>query len=232
MSPLNLLSLKAWSDSDDGLVLVKKLMEYGLLASEGRKTCIRGHRMVLRKDVHCVDGFKWHCREPYSERKHKTKACNYSESLRKNTFFEKSKLTLFTVCAFVNLWALNASLSLIVVQLGISPNTAVDWASFCRQVVEQAFVANKQKIGGPGKTVEVDESKFGRRKHHRGHRVEGQWVFGGLERESGRCFLVPVKRCDAETIITIIKEWILPGTTIISDCLKVNFNIQNVGFKI
>jgi hypothetical protein len=41
------------------------------------------------------------------------------------------------------------------------------------------------KIGGPGKVVEIDESKFGRRKHHRGHPVKGQWVFGGVERESG-----------------------------------------------
>jgi hypothetical protein len=44
------------------------------------------------------------------------------------------------------------------------------------------------KIGGPNKTV---ESKFGRRKHHRGHPVRGQWVFGGVVRESRRTFLVP-----------------------------------------
>jgi hypothetical protein len=30
--------------------------------------------------------------------------------------------------------------------------------------------------------VEVDESKFGKRKYHRGHRVEGVWVIGGVER--------------------------------------------------
>lgn len=86
------------------------------------------------------------------------------------------------------------------------------------------FFSNfKEKIGGPGKTVEIDESKFGRRKYHRGHRVEGQWVFGGIERESGRCFLVPVEDRSAETLVGVIKEWILPGTTIISDCWKVSF---------
>ena len=77
-------------------------------------------------------------------------------------------------------------------------------------------------VGGVNKIVEIDESKFGKRKYHRGHRVEGQWVFGGVERDSGRCFLIPVEKRDKETLLNIIKEWIAPGTTIISDCWKVN----------
>ena len=40
----------------------------------------------------------------------------------------------------------------------------------------------KQKIGGPGIIVEMDESKFGHRKYNRGHRVESPWVVGGVER--------------------------------------------------
>jgi hypothetical protein len=32
------------------------------------------------------------------------------------------------------------------------------------------------KIGSPGIVVEVDETKLGKRKYHRGHRVEGVWV--------------------------------------------------------
>ncbi|CAG8848563.1 18529_t:CDS:2, partial [Racocetra persica] len=29
--------------------------------------------------------------------------------------------------------------------------------------------------------VEIDKSKFGKRKYNKGKRVEGQWVFGGVE---------------------------------------------------
>lgn len=69
--------------------------------------------------------------------------------------------------------------------------------------------------------MEIDESKFGRRKYYRGHKVEGQWVFGGVERGTGRCFMVPVENRNSDTLLSIIKEYILPGTTIISDCWKV-----------
>ncbi|KAI8326421.1 hypothetical protein GQ54DRAFT_294870, partial [Martensiomyces pterosporus] len=37
------------------------------------------------------------------------------------------------------------------------------------------------KYGGPGVVVEIDESKFGKRNNNRGKRVEGVWVFGGIE---------------------------------------------------
>ena len=44
-------------------------------------------------------------------------------------------------------------------------------------------------IGGPGKIVQIDESKFGKQKKtrgKRGHRAEGEWVFGGTEAHSDK----------------------------------------------
>jgi len=73
-------------------------------------------------------------------------------------------------------------------------------------------------VGDPNKTVEIDESKFGRRKYHRGHPVNGQWVFGGVEPETGETFLVPVKDRSANTLMDIIHDWIESGATVISDC--------------
>jgi hypothetical protein len=43
--------------------------------------------------------------------------------------------------------------------------------------------------GGVGKVLEFNESKFGKRKYHRGHYLQSQRVFGGIERDSGRKFL-------------------------------------------
>ena len=70
---------------------------------------------------------------------------------------------------------------------------------------------------GTPKVVEIDESKFFHRKYNVGHWRAGHWVFGRVERESGRCFLVEVPNRRRETLEELIKRWILPGTHIISD---------------
>jgi hypothetical protein len=89
---------------------------------------------------------------------------------------------------------------------------------FCRETLLVYLLGCAEKIGSPNKTVEIDESKFGRRKYNRGHPVKGQWVFGLVERESGRSFLVPVPGRTAYTLTSENRAWIEPGTTLISDC--------------
>jgi hypothetical protein len=93
------------------------------------------------------------------------------------------------------------------------------------------FIENKSEmIGGEGKVMEIDESKFGKRMNHWGHYVKGQWVFGGVERGTGRTFLVAVHDRSAETLIRLIKQWILSGTTIISDCWAACSSLHEEGY--
>ena len=86
-------------------------------------------------------------------------------------------------------------------QLQISQLTAVDWYNFVRDVC-----AEPMTIGGPGIKVEIDESKFGQRKYNHGWWQEGHWVFGGVERITGRAFMVEVVQRDAATLIPIIQS--------------------------
>ena len=44
-------------------------------------------------------------------------------------------------------------------------------------------------IGGPGIEVQLDESKFGKRKYHKGHKVDGVWIFGDVELTQEKSFL-------------------------------------------
>ena len=61
-----------------------------------------------------------------------------------------------------------------------------------------------EKIGGVGKVVEIDESKFGKRKYNRGRRRGGQWVWGGVERGSDEVFMQIAPSRDAETLLPVI----------------------------
>jgi len=73
-------------------------------------------------------------------------------------------------------------------------------------------------IGGEGIIVEIDESKFEKRKFNRGHRVEGVWVVGGVERAPERLMLaVSVQDRSAETLRAIIQRHVLPGTIVRTD---------------
>ena len=65
--------------------------------------------------------------------------------------------------------------------------------------------------------VEIDESKFGKRKYNRGRVVDGHWVFGGMERTAGECYSVEVKHRDAATLLPIIQQHVRPGSIAYSD---------------
>ena len=62
------------------------------------------------------------------------------------------------------------------------------------------------QIDGPGMTVESVESKFGKMKFNHGRCIEGQWVFGGICRQTKACFLVPVGQRDMDTLLPIISS--------------------------
>lgn len=69
------------------------------------------------------------------------------------------------------------------------------------------------------------------KENHRGHHVEGQWVFGGIERECGKILLVPVENRNTDTLIAVIKQLIRPGTTIILDSWMAYDTLEKEGYK-
>ena len=142
-------------------------------------------------------------------------------SIFKNIWFHKSGLDIETNLKFVVLWLQDwFAFKVVRSELKLNNSTITDWSSFCREVVVNWVVRNSKKIGGPDCIVETDESKFGRRKYNVGRLIEGQWVFGGICRETQEFFVVPVPERNRETLLRVIKDNIYEGTTIISDCWK------------
>jgi transposase-like protein len=104
---------------------------------------------------------------------------------------------------------------------GHSCTTIVSFTQFYRQLVASAVDTEHCMIGGEGIIVEIDEAKFGKRKYHRGHRVEGAWVVGGIERTNEKkTFLERVEDRSAVTLLEVINRYVLPGSIVYTDMWK------------
>ena len=186
---------------DDGFAM-QFLKDVGLLRSKVQcNTCGRDKTWSAERSI--PERFRWG-----SRRKVAGVNCSASRSINIGCLFQQSNLT-FREILLVTYDIMRRETALrIKEEFCLSSSTVADWGTFCRETMLMFMEGYSEKIGGPNKNVEIDESKFGRLKYHRGHPVKGQWVFGGVERKSGRTFLVPVPDRTADTLVAIMRDWI------------------------
>lgn len=162
-----------------------------------------------------VDGCEWRCRQ-----------CRRRKSLRDGSFFSGSHLTLKQLIILIHLWCDDQPQTYMKIQTGIdSDDTMVDWCNFLRDICVRHMGLVGQNWPGLGGldnagnpiTVEIDETYFFHRKYHRGRIRRGKWVFGAVERGTGRCVMRCVHRRNRQTLERLIRRWLLPGTHIVSD---------------
>ncbi|GFU43807.1 mitotic-spindle organizing protein 2A [Trichonephila clavipes] len=87
----------------------------------------------------------------------------------------------------------------------VNKNTVVDWYMFCREVCMAAILKESEPLGGEGKIVEIDESMFGKMK--------------------------VVTNRTKEELLSVIKEWVVPGSVIISDCWRAYNCLSHEGYQ-
>ena len=132
-------------------------------------------------------------------------------------------------------WAVQGS---IVTTICVSPGSLDHPVSFykaLRQCMAEDLLDGSatRRIGGPGHIIEIDESKFGKRKYNRGRRVVGKWVLGGYCRTTGECFLV---ECDYNnkrnhhSTAHLAAAHVEPATIILTDKWKGYNALSSHGF--
>ena len=137
--------------------------------------------------------YTWRC---------KVKGCRKHESYMKTSFFGRSRLPMNEIMEIGYYWLAGVQRNTLMTITGHSPNTITDYIQFYRELVCATLDDEESDamIGGPGIRVQVDESKFGKVKYHRGHRVDGVWVIGGVEEtEERRMFLKRIRVRNSDT---------------------------------
>ncbi|CAG4920008.1 unnamed protein product [Colias eurytheme] len=173
----------------------------------------------------------------------RTKSCKKRMVARSiGTWFENIKLPLPVVFKLMYCYARDYDYYQARIEcssrsrgIAVSEATICDWYSYCRETVVVHQLENQQerpKIGGPGKVVQLDESKFGRRKYNRGRRVEGHWVLGMVDDETNelRLEVCPNNERSAEVLIPLIKKHVAEGSIIHTDCWRAYDSLPTHGY--
>eukprot|EP00116_Pleurobrachia_bachei_P008235 sb/3468497/ len=169
-----------------------------------------------------VDLLVWNC-----------SPCRRSVTIREGSVLKNKKIScidLISLLFWFSTKGISGSTVSEFTQLG--EDAVSRWRRIITDEITYWFIQNCTPIGGVGKTVEIDEAKFRRMKHHRGRARAEEWVLAGVERETNRCFIVPCpggKRSTA-VLLPIIQKWVLPGTTIYTDGWKAYLALSANGF--
>jgi len=155
------------------------------------------------------------------------RVCKSKVGIRKCTFFEGCRIPFSKVMLLAYLWLCGADWTTTFNMTGHSEHTVTAFFRHFRQLIMSTLDDDDCVIGGPGVGVEIDETKLGKRKYHRGHRVEGVWVLVGVERTpQRRVFLFQVPDRSEATLLPIIAAHVLPGSIILTDRWRGYMNVQ------
>jgi transposase-like protein len=161
-----------------------------------------------------------------------TKRCRREVSCTKDSFFYGQKLKCSKILFIGYLWLLQIKVAAIETITDCSSDTVAAYVKYYRQLVISSLDEEDSVIGGPGVVVEIDESKLGKRKYHRGHRVEGVWVLGGAERTDERnIFLCSVPDRSVRTLLEIISRHVRPNSIILTDMWRGYAQLRELGFE-
>ena len=91
----------------------------------------------------------------------------YCRSMFANTILADCKYSKHKFVEFCYLWLMGIKAGKIKAMLGMHDWTVTNWCNYLREAVaSDILMGDDYMIGGPGITVEIDETKMGKRKYH------------------------------------------------------------------
>ena len=224
MESVTYIDIAELKDVQKGVQFCRK---FGLLPSEDIKDCDG----CDKQGSVVTAAFPSKVNYPYF---HRCKSCHKRSHITSNTWFEGCRFTIGQNIWLIYCWLHGLSIEKTCGEVNLSSKTVGDYFGFCRELIFVILTNLSEPIGGEGKTVEVEEFHMTIRKFYRSRVLRNEmkqiWVFGGIERGTNRFFLLQVLSKDRETMMNLIKRFILPETLVVSDGWKVYSELQQEGY--
>lgn len=102
----------------------------------------------------------------------------------------------------------------------LAHTTVINFYKKLRKIIYDITESDKMGsvIDGQASIIEIDESAFGKKqKYNRGKHTKKQWVFGLVERNTRKTYFTPVANRTKDTLLSIIKRKVIPGSMIYHD---------------
>lgn len=157
--------------------------------------------------------------------------CGTRMSVRKGTFFEKSKLHIHTILQIMFDFVSQTPVTTSANFSGVSTGVAIQWFEYCRDICTSKLLKDKKKLGGTGHIVEVDESLLFKRKNNVGRVSRQEWVIGFYDRTAKLGFLRQIPDRTAVTLEAAILENVEPGSTIFTDEWRSYSRLTSLGYQ-
>lgn len=195
----------------DNILFLDKCVQWNFIKSQA--DCPSCHTiMVIKFSYKYQDGGYFRC---------KNIKCRKRLSLKFDTCFTTSKLTLKEIIYIFGLWIIDLSIHKAALMTNFSEKSiSFHYSIFqtkCIQILESGF--EEEKLGGYNHYVQVDESAYGKAKYNRGRNLKYSpiWFFGMVDSETGKCYICEVPNRTGETLKCLIFKYVTVFSTIISD---------------
>jgi ISXO2-like transposase domain len=214
-------SLKTEADAFDFAVKIGLIRQVSV--------CDCGASMEWGPDSGEKFGLRWRCTQS-------RKLCGKTRSILSNSWFSASRVGLHDQILMIYSYCIETKAKQMRGMFGFGcDNTCVDWVNYFRNVCMIHMRENgSRKIVGEGFTVEIDESMLRRRKNNKGRLTVdesvGNWVFGGICRETKESFYKIVSDRTESTLMAELVDHVHSGTHVISDGWRAYSNIAKYGF--
>lgn len=149
------------------------------------------------------DGFRFQCPA------HK----DITTSIRINSILYEKEVPLSSFILITYFWAMQIPISLVTTMADVSEEIAVSWYRFFRNICTKWIEENPIRIGGINQIVQIDETAIAR-KSRDGGLVPTKWLFGGVDVETKKCFLIRISDRSRKKLMNLIETFVEAGSRI------------------